>query len=427
MSRLKTLHREFAEDRNGTIAIIFTFALFGLTMLIALGIDVGRSTLSRARISEALDAATLVATRSLMLGNPTDAEVAQLALSYFEKNFAAGSSVGSSWAEFKLKINRNSKTVTINVLAHVPTTFAAFGGFASVDMPLSSQATYSVNDIELGLALDITGSMRNGSSGGKPKIDELKLAAGKMFDILLPDTGAAGDVRIGIAPFSASVNAGPYADAVTHGKSTNCVAERTNDFKYTDTDPVPNNQQFEAGAKQKNDTDPTERIVGNAYLCPTAEVLPLTNDKDALKAHVNGFNADGWTAGHLGTQWGWYLVSPNWKYVWPGDSTPRDYGTKNLVKAVVVMTDGVYNTAYHNGRTSAEQAIAICDNAKAEGVVVYTVGFAAPSGVEPTLQACATIDTDTGKPFYFKAESEEELTKAFETIATKLSMLRVSQ
>ena len=48
-----------------------------------------------------------------------------------------------------------------------------------------------------------------------------------------------------------------------------------------------------------------------------SEVMPLTSDVDALKAKINGLSASGGTAGHLGTAWAWYTLSPNWASLWP--------------------------------------------------------------------------------------------------------------
>ena len=187
------------------------------------------------------------------------------------------------------------------------------------------------------------------------------------------------------------------------------MVERTGADAWTDADPLPNGEGL-------------KKAPGS---CPPGIVLPLTDDKAALNATVSSLKAAGSTAGHLGTAWGWYLISPNWAGVWP--SSPKPYGTKNLVKSIVVMTDGSYNTYYYNGKNSPTQAINVCDSAKAAGVLVYTVGFTSPPDADATLDTCASIDPNTGKKNHYHAESEAELEAAFTDIATKLSMLRLSK
>lgn len=426
MTSLNMLHRRFAKDQSGTFAIYFTFMLFVFTMFLGLAIDGGRAIFTKTEMNEALDSATLAATRALMTGNPTDAEILVLATNYFDKNFSTRGLRGGQHDPLNVHVDRVSKTVTITVKAQMRTSFAAVAMDKFVEISSLSEATYSVNDIELGLVLDTTGSMNQNSNGGGPKIAELKVAASKMFDILLPDNGAPGDTRIGIAPFSTAVNAGAFAgDLTNHTNADNCVVERAGAEAWTDADPTQLGQYMVPGSNALKDIDPTDGQY--AYACPVDAVLPLTNDKDALKAKVNGFIAKYGTAGHLGTQWGWYLISPNWNSVWTGPSAPKPYGTKNLVKSIVVMTDGAYNTAYKNGKTSSQQAVTLCNNAKAQGILVYTIGFATKPSEEVTLNACASIDPDTGKPSFYHAENGDDLTLAFSDIAAKLGQLRVAR
>lgn len=442
MLRSKSLQSRFSEDQNGTIAVMFAGALLAICVFIGLAFDGSRSMMAKFKVASALDAAAVAATAALQHGNPTDAELNLIAADYFRTNAERDSSVGESNDGFKMKIDRVNFTVTLSAITHVPTTFGRLANIDNLSFTTVSQATFKVNDIELGLVLDTTGSMSNTSNSGtgKSKIEELKIAAGEMFDLLLPDTGNLGDVKIGIAPFSASVNAGAYASAAANNTSTdNCVLERTGANASTDAEPSGFDGYFNVahvlpGPKgtylRAADTDPTEGLGdpqdnNQAYACPSDPVLPLTNDKAALKTEVNNFQPNFWTAGHLGTAWGWYLVSPNWGNVWP--TAPKPYHTKNLVKAIVVMTDGIYNTAYNNGISAADQAMKICDNAKAEGVHVYTIGFTSPKAAEATLIACASIDQRSGKPNYYHAESQDELTAAFKDIATKLGSLRIDR
>ncbi len=72
-------------------------------------------------------------------------------------------------------------------------------------------------------------------------------------------------------------------------------------------------------------------------------------------------------------------MSDEWASMWGGDSAPDSYDRVKdgkLLKAVVLMTDGVFNVAFH-GKKSAEQAIALCSAMKEKDVVVFSVGFRA--------------------------------------------------
>jgi hypothetical protein len=167
--------------------------------------------------------------------------------------------------------------------------------------------------------------------------------------------------------------------------------------------------------------------------------MPLSSDKQALLAKVTSLTAAGGTAGHLGTAWAWYALSPNWASLWP-TSTPAAYGTDKLQKIAILMTDGEYNTQYDangiavnqnasscpqaaNGCSTA-QARALCTAMKAKGIVVYTIGFQLGGNQTAidTLNQCAT---EPGK--FYTADDGNQLKQAFRDIALKLTSLYLSK
>lgn len=434
MSRTKLLQDRFRKDQNGAIAIIFTLGLLFFCVLLGVAVDGSRAVLAKNKAAAALDSAAIAAATTLMRTNPPDGELAVIAQQFFRQNSELNASVNEKHDGFTLNVDRAAKVVTVSVVTHLPTTFFWVVNRTSIDFTSRSQASFQINDIELGMALDLTGSMGwPDNSGTNTKIEDLKVAANELFDIMLPDNGSLGDVRIGMAPFSTAVNAGGYAAAVTNGTSTdNCTFERTGIAAWTDASPDSASTALKPAAHLPS-IDPANGS-GDPYSdgsggtnCPTASVTPLTNDKSVLRASVTTFQPKGWTAGHLGTAWGWYLITPNWDSIWPVASAPRAYATANLVKAMVVMTDGQFNTAFHNGLPSADQAVKLCQSAKAEGVIVYTIGFTTAPAEEVNLRACATTDARTGQNFFYHADDGVDLSKAFKDIATKLTQLRLSE
>ena len=77
--------------------------------------------------------------------------------------------------------------------------------------------------------------------------------------------------------------------------------------------------------------------------------MPLTTDTATLNARIAALQAASSTAGHIGTAWGWYMLSPNFGYLWPARASLRHYGTPSTMKIMVLMTDGAFNTSYCNG------------------------------------------------------------------------------
>jgi len=137
----------------------------------------------------------------------------------------------------------------------------------------------------------------------------------------------------------------------------------------------------------------------------------------------------GSTAGHIGTAWAWYLLSPNWSNIWPAASKPGNYadlkavnskGYPVLQKYAILMTDGDYNLQY-SSTSSLNQAKTLCTNMKAAGITVFSVGFMVSSAAKSFLTSCAT-----SADYYYDATNGDKLRSAFRDIALKISTLRLS-
>ncbi|SLN48220.1 von Willebrand factor type A domain protein [Falsiruegeria litorea R37] len=95
-------------------------------------------------------------------------------------------------------------------------------------------------------------------------------------------------------------------------------------------------------------------------------------------------------------------------YPWMNDSQARDewyYGVRSYV-----------GSSTKNTRTQA-----ICDAAKAQNVIVYTIGFEAPSGGLSVLKNCASSDS------HFYDVDGLEISDAFASIASSIRKLRLTQ
>jgi hypothetical protein len=172
------------------------------------------------------------------------------------------------------------------------------------------------------------------------------------------------------------------------------------------------------------------------------QIMPLTTDKTALKARINGLEAFGATAGALGTAWAWYMISPEWHSVWTGSSRPGDYselthhqqnGKPFLRKIAILMTDGVYNT-YRGWKEVDQQMVStaakqLCANMKAQGIEIFTVGLALDllttserAIAEDTLKSCGS-DIE----HFYSTLTVQELEAAFQDIAYQMSSVSLTR
>jgi hypothetical protein len=246
------------------------------------------------------------------------------------------------------------------------------------------------------------------------KLSDLKTSARDLVDILFQSNENGSDHKIAVAPFSTAVNGGIYTDVIGQefddrgrayrGAGTTCITDRSGSEAFSDADPM------------------TGTFAMRSSSCPTSTVLPLTNDRDALISHIDAMQAGGLTAGHLGIAWAWYLLSPEWNAVWPDESEPRDYDDPDYMKVAIIMSDGQFNSYYEGANGDSEaQARNLCDNMKSQGITIYTVGFQVPTEALPILQYCATSPQN-----FFDARDGNELRGTFQTIAKRLSGLRLA-
>jgi Flp pilus assembly protein TadG len=248
---LSISHR-FRRDDEGAVAITFALASITLFLIIGVGVDYGRMVDMRQRISSAVDAASLAAGRAMLDGKLSNSEIADLAAAYFKNNAHSAQKMGTI-GKPKIRIDRNSGTVQIDVTSTLAMTVSRVGGIKTLTIPVTSTATYQQSDVEVGMALDITGSM-NDTIGGQRKIDALKAAFETFADRVIPDHPIAGHkARIGLAPYSAGINLGSYAgDASNFRSKDGCVTERLNGNATDATD------AFFVAADGTKDVDPTE-------------------------------------------------------------------------------------------------------------------------------------------------------------------------
>lgn len=443
--RLGKLLRAFRKE-DGAVAI--QAALVALPMLItAFGVvDISRASTAKVNLQDALDAAALSAARSAAT---TDAELQAVGEKVLAADLASSKATLTS-SSFKLE---GSKVVAAASATMAP---VIAGLWLNGDMVIGAETevTRASNNIEVALALDVTGSM------GGQKITDLKAAARELVDLVVQDQQSPFYTKLALVPYSAAVNVGgAYAASArgTYAPGT-CTTPGCASYKFTNvngnqkTFAISNCVTERTGNEAFTDAAPSTAFLGRNYPstgnpCLSSAIMPLSTDRAALKSRIDGLSAAGSTAGHIGLAWGWYMVSPTFGYLWPTASRPAAYGEDKLIKVVVLMTDGAFNTTYCKGVISKDsgsgsgsssdhincnapnggafvQAKALCDNMKAAGVVIYTVGFdvAADADAQDIMTECATDAEHLYLP-----STGAALKDAFRAIGQDITRLRLSR
>ncbi len=433
----KAIFRSFTGNNKGHVAVIFGLFLVPVMTAVGISVDYSSAISAKSKIQAGLDAAALAAGRALQTsGEESQASAAAVKIfdATVDKSINAVLNVDG--------IDASTGNIDLTGSANVPTAFLSIVGIDSIAVVSKTQAQLAIGGegekpIEISMMLDVTGSM------GGSKISDLKTAAKDLIQIVLQSNKITPDkTRVAIVPFSESVNVRDYAPQATNSAASkmdfndksgkkktwkvakDCVTERTGSEAFTDAAPTGKNK---AGTM----------YTSNGSCNPKNELIPLTDDQSALESAIDGFVATGYTAGHLGTAWAWYTLSPNWKNVWPKDSRPNAYDPESVTKVAILMTDGEYNTEYSDGimtrhqksgtqspnGSSDSQADKLCVNMKASGITVYTVGFALNNNTaKDTLKNCATSEEH-----YFLAKDGEKLREVFREIAFQIAKLRLSK
>src|SRR4051794_7887958 len=474
--------RRLAGDEGGNVLTIVALAAIPLMGAVGLAIDAGRAFIVQDQLQKALNAAGLAA------GHAADQATAKAdAQNFFNANFNAAA--GAASKGLTVTFSSDGLTVTLTASATQPTTFMQVMGINTVTVSGQSVIKRQVTGLELALVLDNTGSMVD-----ENKIGSLKTAAHELLDALYGTNDTIPNLWVSVVPFIAAVNVGTAnaaflksgdqalgtASAFSPDKWGGCVLARYGSSGYDRTDDPPSVAKFSSYLYPKVTSGPSSAWVNNwgsgvspqtkkytaysggvAYYdgygpnvgCPTA-ITPLTASKATVGAAIDAMMPwyRGGTIINEGLVWGWRSISPRWRGLWSGapSTLPLDYNTKNMKKAIVLLTDGdnqmlvtTYNstkispyTAYvtytnlgattSSGTQSAldSRTTTVCNNIKAQGITIYTISLGSdPSASgKALLQGCASTTDD-----YFDAPDSATLSATFQTIGQQLSNLRIAQ
>ena len=203
--------RRIAGDTRGNIAMLFGLSLPVLILMTVGGVDIHRASTVRVNLQDALDAATLAAARSPYTAN---ADLQRVGLASLKANLKAYPNITLREADTSFVLNNDEVVVAtsrVDVRTLVANIFLPpYGQFMDDYLPVGahSEVDRSSRNIEVSLALDVSGSM----SG--QKLLDLKAAAKDLVDLIVQPVQTPYYSRVALVPWSYSVNPGTYLNAV---------------------------------------------------------------------------------------------------------------------------------------------------------------------------------------------------------------------
>ncbi len=387
LQRLSPSFSHFTRDESGAL-IVFGLIMFVMMVIIGgIAVDIMRFETVRTKLQSVSDRSALAAASLTQPLNPTD-----VVNDYFAKENL------TSYLKGVTVVNSiNSRSVTTDVAAEVPSFFMQMIGVDSLTAPADSSAQQKVSDVEISLVLDVSGSMNSNS-----RLVNLRVAAKAFVDTVL-----AGDtnnkISISIVPFNGQVNMGAtlaarYSLSTQHNLHT-CIDFATADYSATGISPTTAQTRsdiidpWDSGWQK-----PKPNGVSDQNYCTTDArtiVRPFLRDIPTLKAAIDGLVAEGNTSIDIGMKWGLAMLDPGTQPVVSSmigstvvpayfSGRPYSYTRPDSAKVIVLMSDGEntpeykIKTAYKSGaspvyRNPADGSLAIFHSTVATANKYYVI------------------------------------------------------
>ncbi len=184
-------------DRNGAIAPIVALLMVPLVLAAGATVDVARAVSARGDVQQAVDATALALAH---LPSSTSAAVLQSDA----QSWMATELNGKTLSTLTVNATSTGTQIVVSARASVPTFFTALAGVNQLPVAASSTVQWGLSNVELALVLDNTGSMAQDN-----KLPDLVSAATSLVNTLEASAGTnTGALKVGVVPFSISVNIG---------------------------------------------------------------------------------------------------------------------------------------------------------------------------------------------------------------------------
>jgi len=358
-------HTNFRSDESGSILIFCIFLLVLLLFIGGMAVDIMRFETRRVAMQNTLDTAVLAASSLTQNMNAETLVKEYVAKAGFDPDLVTVKSSQS--------VVNDSKVATRKVQASANVSsdnlFMDMMGIPSLNGTSGGTAEEGIQNIEISLILDISGSM-----GQNSKIDNLKAAAKQFIDVVLTNNPRAGMTSISIVPYNGVVVVGEdllsrlnasgttltvanpslYPGVIktyaTEHSDSSCIHFKDDDFKsraVSSTTPLNRVAHFMEASNRFGAPSMGQRW------CDTtrAAILPMSDNADLLKAYIQALQPGGYTGIDVGLKWGAALLDPAIAPVIKDMANaglistsmigrPRAYDPTETIKVAVLMTDG---------------------------------------------------------------------------------------
>ncbi|WP_185984408.1 TadE/TadG family type IV pilus assembly protein [Aureimonas mangrovi] len=328
------LIRRFIENRKASIPVMTAVLLMPMIVISGGAIDLIAHERMRSKLQDGLDRGVLAAA-SLAQTQPTRETI--------ESYLRTVAPEGSYQLQFTEERYTNSRTVEATLESSIDTVFLSLIGIDSIAANARSKAQEERSNIEISLLLDVSGSMRWGSSNsfagiGRMRIDALRPAANGFLDVVLNDESREY-TTVNVIPYAGQVSVGPVIfDALMGGRRTHsrssCFEFLESDFTLSVPDFSQRHQtQHFTQANHHTKLNTQERTITQPWWCPddpheamasnqpdyvpnegrdtdVTSISLMSNRRDALKTRIDNYKLYDGTGTPIAMKYGLLLLDP---------------------------------------------------------------------------------------------------------------------
>ena len=375
----------FLKDRRGNFGLMTALVFPVLLATGGVAMDLTKMVMTKSELQDATDSAALAAASALANDGVTAEEARLIALRFLKTQIGGGSAVEDNG---KKKDELDSAT-TVTV---TETALLGNGKSFTVDVSLDRLVEFNPFTRLLGQTSTTMTAKSSAESATESK------NAMSMF-VVLDKSGSMGWITTEEDKSVSSCYNPTEKNQNPKYQSSPCYIRKIAALKLAAAslftqlkvaDPTSTYVRTAAIAYDGNTYDPTKLEWGVA---------------DAAD-YVNALNAGGMTSSTGAMKKAYKNVKK------ASESTAhKNKNGQEPTRYIVFMTDGDNNNDSDDTKTKA-----ICDDARDDGIEVYTVAFMAPEGGQNLLKACATDASH-----YFQAENMTALVEAFKVIGERTS------
>ena len=362
---------KFRSDESGAITAFVAVVFLLMFVAVGMAVDFMRHETYRTELQGAVDRGVLAAAS---LSQTTDAE--QTVRAYIQ----AANFVDKDYSLFfDEKRTLGSNKITATAHYELPTFFLKVIGINSMEVVAHGVAYEGVSNIEISLALDISGSMARertavsensltlvsayqfgddlswgGVSTNISRMDLMRVSASQFIDMLLDGTNKT-TTSINLIPFAGQVNPGEWAyKRYTNTKRhdfSKCIDFVSSDFDTSALPPRKTRKQTPHFQYFLYEADSGHQAEWGWCPSDKQSIEYLSNDATKLKNRIAKFRAHDGTGTQNAMKWALGLLDPGSngfvKTLVKKDVVSEEFGdrptafnTDDTMKVIILMSDG---------------------------------------------------------------------------------------